>query len=159
MARGVPGAHGVEAQGGQEIGRGLAENCRKVQGVVGHGLAVGVRCHGPEDLRVSGRRVRGLGGLKASVRQGRDDEDRKVVVHQVQVQGGEGLKVAVHRVPYRVDGWGFADEESVEGPYLGAWETAYRPRFQVGSSAHAHKGLEVRRGTGLGGIEIVVFGD
>lgn len=146
-------------QGAQEIGRGLAENCRKDQEVVGHGLAVGVRYHGPGDLRVSGRRVRDLGGQKASVRQVRDDEGRRVAVHQVQVQGGEGLKVAVHRVPCQVDGWGFADEGSVEGPYLGAWETAYRPRFQVGSSAHAHKGLEVRRGTGLAGIEIAVFGD
>lgn len=157
MARGVQGVQG--GQGGQEIGRGLAESCRKDQEVVGHGLAVGVRCLGPGDLRVSGRRVRDLGGLKASVRQVRDDEDRRVAVHQVQVQGDEGPKVAVHRVPCQVDGWGLADEGSVEGPYLGAWETDYRPRFQVGSSAHAHKGLEVRRGTGLGGIEIAAFGD
>lgn len=152
MAREVP-----EAQGGQEIGRGLVESCRKVQ--EGHDLAVGVRSHEPGDLRVFGRRARDLGGLKASVRQVRDDEDPKVAFHQVQVQGGEGLKVVVHRVPYQVDDWGFADEGSVEGPYLGAWETAYRPRFQVGSSAHAHKGSEVRRGTGLVGIEIAAFGD
>lgn len=143
---GVPGVQ--EAQGGQEIGRGLAESCRKDHEVVGHGLAVGVRCHGPGDLRVSGRRDR-------------DDEGQRVDVRQVQAQaqGDEGLKVVVHRVPCQVDGWGFADEGSVVDPYLEAWETAYRPRFQVGSSAHAHKGLEVRRGTGLAGIEIVVFGD
>lgn len=149
----------LEVQGGQEIGQGLAESCHKDQEAVGHGLAVGVHCHGPGDLRVSDRRVRDLGDQKASVHQVRDDGGRRVAVHQVQVQGGEGLKVAVRRVPCQVDGWGFADEGSVEGPYLGAWETAYRPRFQVGSPAHAHKGLGVRRGTGLGGIEIAVFGD
>lgn len=147
QAQAFGGPSAWEGQGvreGQEIGRGLAENYRRVQ--VGHGLAVGVRCHGPEDLRVSVHRDRDrdLGGLKVSARQ---------------VRGGEDLKVAAHQVPYQVDDWGFADEGSVEVPCLGAWETAYRPRFQVGSSSHAHKDLEARRGTGLGVIEIAVIGD